>query len=494
MLSRLNLMISERAASVDMSCFDSVDFYDQLQDINANTAYITDTIFHVIDTLRYSIQFLVLFCILCKMNFWLTLLLVIAMVPSVLAQNEQIEAMYAFDIQNHGLQRKMQYISSLFVSREFAKDIRCYNLFGWLGKKYRDINKSYLDEKEKKSRKFTCKNIVMSVFSELTTIIYLAFLIWKKYSLDISFEQFMFYQGILFQVAGCLITLLFALGQIRDGSTRIQSFLSFLTFENKVEKSGGLSVENENFVVEFRDVWFKYEGQEKDVQQGVSFVIHSGEKVALVGKNGEGKSTIVKLLLRFYNPTKGEILLNGVNIQNFDLIQLRKRFAVIMQDYCNYAFTLGESVALSDYERMQERESIYKALEMVGEVINDDRDLDTYLSRVYEEKGEELSGGLWQRIALARALFQRGNFYIFDEPSASLDPEAEQRLFSDYHYVSSGKSMLLISHRLANVKSVDTILVLCDGKIVEKGSHESLMTVQGEYYRLFNLQAERYMR
>ena len=229
--------------------------------------------------------------------------------------------------------------------------------------------------------------------------------------------------------------------------------------------------------------------------EDVSFRFHSREKLALVGMNGSGKTTLIKLLLRFYDPTQGEIRLNGINLKEYDLKSLRKVYSTLFQDYCNYAFTVRESVELADLTVEQADERLEQAIRNSGAeefVSKFSNGLDTYLTREYETDGEELSGGQWQKVALARTFYREAPIYILDEPSAALDAQSEDELFRNFEKLYHDKGSILVSHRLSNVIHTDKILVLENGRLIEQGSHKELMNLNGRYAEMFRLQAEKY--
>ena len=226
-----------------------------------------------------------------------------------------------------------------------------------------------------------------------------------------------------------------------------------------------------------------------------SFTINPHEKVGLVGLNGSGKSTIVKLLFRFYDPDEGRILINGIDAREYDIYELRKLFGVLFQEYVKYDLTLREVIALSNYSEVDNDERLMNACRKSGfdAVIKDwDNGFDSYLGRTLCDDGKDLSGGQWQLLGLARAYFRDSDIVVLDEPSASLDPIAENRIFNQLYDYSEGKCSITISHRLSNTMKADKILVLEKGAIKEQGSHEELMKMQGLYYRLFTIQAKRY--
>jgi ATP-binding cassette subfamily B protein len=256
--------------------------------------------------------------------------------------------------------------------------------------------------------------------------------------------------------------------------------------------------------IELRDVWFRYHDSHPWVLRGVNLFLPHGDAVALVGLNGSGKSTLVKLLCRFYDPQRGAVLWDGVDIREIDPASLRQRMAAVFQDCVAYDFTAAENVGVGDISTLTDRPRIRTAATLAG--IDDTlahlpHGYDTMLSRVFFDPGDEddpaagvlLSGGQWQRVALARAyLRQDRDLVILDEPSAGLDAEAEHELHTDLRRHRAGRTSMLISHRLSAVREADLIAVLADGRIVEQGTHAELVATEGEYARLFALQADGY--
>lgn len=255
--------------------------------------------------------------------------------------------------------------------------------------------------------------------------------------------------------------------------------------------------------IELRDVWFRYHESHPWVLRGVNLFLPAGAAVALVGLNGSGKSTLVKLLCRFYDPQRGAIFWDGVDLRELDPAGLRQRMAVVFQDYVAYDFTAAENIGIGDLSVLTDRPRIRAAAELAGingTLANLPRGYDTMLSRTFgtaggdgEATGVLLSGGQWQRVALARAYFRQGrDLVILDEPTAGIDAQAEHEMHADLRRYRAGRASLLISHRLSAVREADLIVVLADGRNVEQGTHAELMAVQGEYGRLFVLQAEGY--
>jgi ATP-binding cassette subfamily B protein len=252
--------------------------------------------------------------------------------------------------------------------------------------------------------------------------------------------------------------------------------------------------------IELRDIWFRYSEDHPWVLRGVNLVIPHGTTMALVGRNGAGKSTLVKLLCRFYDPTKGSILWDGVDIRDVDPLELRTRIGAIFQDYVEYDMTAAENIALSDVDRIGDRNGIETAARRAG--IHDKlatlpQGYDTLLTRMFfmedQTDGVVLSGGQWQRLALARAFFRdRRELMILDEPSAGLDAVAEQEIHAAVRQHGEHGTCLLISHRLSAIRDADQVVVLSDGQVTEQGSHDGLMAAEGQYAQLFTVQAAGY--
>jgi ABC-type multidrug transport system fused ATPase/permease subunit len=282
---------------------------------------------------------------------------------------------------------------------------------------------------------------------------------------------------------------------IYDNKLRINNYKRFLTWQPKIISNQGITLQNKNPYIEFINVSFKYPNTDSDILHNLNLTISPQEKIALVGLNGAGKSTIVKLLLRFYDPTEGQILIDGKDIREYDLVNIRKIFGVVFQDFSSYAFTVRENIGMSDYENLNDENRIKYAAEMSSAyefIKNWEKGFDTYLTKQFEMDGHELSGGEWQKIALSRAFFKEASIMILDEPSSNLDPEAEYQVFEHFANLCKDKGAIFISHRLSTIVMTDRILVLENGKIIESGSHNELMKINGKYAYLFNLQAEKY--
>lgn len=303
-----------------------------------------------------------------------------------------------------------------------------------------------------------------------------------------------YFVNITVQVKASLVGIFNTMSYLQVDSEKIAVIRSFLKWRPKMQL-GGTKLPAGHPEIEFRNVSFKYPDTERYVLKNCSFIVKSGEKLAIVGLNGAGKSTIVKLLLRFYDTDEGEILIGGVNIREYDLKALRKVFAAQFQTFATYAMSVGDNVHIGNIDD-NSTDRIHEALSFSGAdtfVSGFADGIDTQITRLFDEAGEELSGGQKQKLALSRAYFRNADILILDEPSAALDPEAEYNVFSKFLELWNNKGAILISHRLANVTLCDKIIVLDNCRIVEQGSHAELMKLNGLYARLFHIQASKYI-
>ncbi len=495
LLSRhVHYAVMEKAAELDLSYFDSSGFYNEINDIGINENYLIVTAFSLIDFARYLFQLLTLLAAFSTFSIWGGIAFVLAVIPNIIAQNKQISAVYNIQRDNWNVQRKTYYAKDLMTNRDFSKDVRIYHLLDFAKERYAWAFGQMIDKKHRVSKKYTIL-LSLSVFlPELLSVFFVIYLGAQVLSGQLLLEDYSYYQGLAVQVMSAVFALVGICTQIGDGKLRIEKLADFLEWKSSVV-SGPLAVtDSARFEIEFRDVSFRYDDSLPWVLRHLSFTIGTKEKVALVGKNGEGKTTVIKLLLRFYDPTEGEILLNGKSLKEYDTEFLRGQFSTMFQDYCRYAFTVEESVALEQLDGNR-REKVLRSLRESGiydyvETLSEKEK--TYLTRQWDESGIELSGGQWQKIALARTFYHKARMFVFDEPSAALDAEAEDELFTRFRTLYQDIGAVFITHRLSNVVEFDKILVLKDGTLAEQGTHRQLIRQNGLYAHLFALQAEKY--
>lgn len=487
--------IMDKAGSLDMKNFDMPEFFDTLNDVDMNSSMIIFTSFQVFALFKSSIHFIIAFVNTALWNWYLPFIIIVTLIPSVIINNKQMSSLYAFQKENMKYDRKMYYLTDLTVNRDCAQDVRMYSLIPFIRKRFDNIWNDVFCRKRKIVLRYTLLLIFFDMLPLLVAAVFLIVLGMSVFNGKTTVGEFNMYQGFIAQAMDSMFMVIYSLTQIYDGKIRVTNYKKFLELESDTCLSGDKEFIDKEFKIEFRNVTFRYNEESEDVLKNVSFMINSKEKLALVGTNGSGKTTVIKLLLRMYEPTDGEILINGVDIHEYSIESIRKCFSPMFQNYFNYAFTAKEDILISDLKYENDSDKIKKASEKSGAAlfINEFSDkLDTYLTRQYED-GEELSGGQWQKIALSRTFFREAELYILDEPSSALDAESEDQLFRQFEELYKNKGAILISHRLSNVKNCDRIIVIDNGEIVEEGTHHELIALDKKYAHLFNLQAEKYL-
>ena len=370
-----------------------------------------------------------------------------------------------------------------------------YDLTEPIKSRYYEVKEEYLTANKRLDKKKLRSMLFSEIILRAGEILFTAFVIWKAVNAEIGIGDVALYVGLALSAVnafeGFMNIGLMTYTRTTEVMSRVFDFFSIPT----EDKSGTRTLKAFESL-EFRNVCFKYPYTDKDVLKSVTFTLNKGDKLSLVGINGSGKSTIIKLMLGLYEIESGEILINGYPMSDYDLRDVRKLFSVLFQNFVQYPLSLRDNIALSDYGRAMDEEAIITSLRQSG-VYNElqeklENGLDSFMTRQFDDKGTELSKGQWQKIALSRAYFKNAEIFIFDEPSAALDAEAEDRIFKNFESVSEGKTGIMISHRISAARMSNKILVLDGGVITESGTHDELVEKNGLYAKLYNLQKEKY--
>lgn len=392
--------------------------------------------------------------------------------------------------------RKLWYLQWLLTQRESIVESRIFQSGKVLIERYKKIQEELFERNKKPVRSYM-KMASFPQFFEMSALFVFAYLrLPMVLSGQMTIGDFSFFIDMLGRVAGAVTGMVQNLGWMYENNLYVNHFFDVLGLKKVIkELDNPIKVPNNPSppIIEFKDVSFAYPGTKKKVLKNLSFKVNSGENVAIVGKNGAGKTTIVKLLCRFYDVGGGEILINGVNIKDIDLSSWYKQLGTLFQDFVHYDFTIRENITLgttnySDEVKLKEAAEKSGSMEFIEKFSSK---FDQQLGKQFEG-GVDLSHGQWQKIAIARAFYESAPVLILDEPTSAIDAEAEYKIFNNLHSSYKDKSLLFISHRFSTVKNADKIIVLEGGKIVEEGSHQELMAVGGKYSKLFRLQAEVY--
>lgn len=489
-----NLLL-EQFAAVDLGFYDSSEYRDKLNqvwDIKSSVTALASLLFAQVQTLLSFIVSLILFA---RWNAAYALVIVLCSLPIIFVEWKVNQLDINFSMQNQKNERAMRYFKYIFTNYDNCLEIKLYNIKDFLIGKYIDSWKEYYKNRKKFTAKIAALMFVSLLISTFVSQLLLYILLIGKIAKKIiSIGDAMYYMSLFHNLYNSTVSLIRIISSSNAAFVRLNAVKEFINQKPMVQKNGVLTLDKIQ-KIEFSHVYFRYPGKENYVLEDCSFTMEAGQQIGLVGENGCGKSTIVKLILRLYDVEEGEILLNGIDIMEYDIEKYRAMFSVLFQDFIKYSFTLRENVSLSDIEKSDNDERIKDALsksEMSELVSTWDKGLETPLTRSFEPDGKELSGGQWQRIALSRVFFADRDFVILDEPSASLDVFAEEKIFRQFQQLSGNRSSIIISHRLSSIVAADKILVLKNGRILEQGKHKELLSKNGYYSELFYAQAQSY--
>lgn len=493
---KLDLLVMQKMAYLDIGFFDNPQNDDKIVAAQTSETYITGNMSWVIETVIGIISFTAGLIMFLSQNVVFGLVYMATYIPGAIFSYKHRKQVDQWSLNNIPETRKKDYYKSLLVDEHTAKDLRLYNLANYFKSKYNELWTKIRHEREL----LFVKGSVVSFFASLLTYMgIVAILLISVRSVilgTMEISMLVLYIGLAETSGERFKQIVENLGcQIDIDVPRVICFLDFLQCENEIKDTGTSEIPDYP-EIEFRNVYFRYPGKKEYVLNNLNLKIESGKKVALVGVNGAGKTTLVKLLLRFYQPESGEILIGGKNIQSYSSSTLNRLFGVCFQNVQKYSLSLRENIAVSDISRLSDDDGILAAATAAGadgicKSLPDG--IDTNMTRRFDNKGVELSGGQWQKIAIARAFFRDAQFIILDEPSSALDPEAEDCVFSSFGKLCKNKGGILISHRLSSIMMVDEIILLDKGSVLESGTHSELMKMKGKYAEMYSLQAEKYV-
>jgi ATP-binding cassette subfamily B protein len=492
----LGLKIMHHATSLDLSSFENASFYDKLERARMQC---TDRI-GMLTAMGWLLQRIVMLVSLASgiiyYSPWLLVVLTISVLPAFLVESHFAFQGYTLSHQLTPTRRALDYYLQLGSSRDSAKEVKIFSLAPHLEKKYRELSQEIITKNQQLALRRLGWGSLFAVIASAGYYGSYAFLAREAWLQHMSLGTFTFMVGAIGGANGHLQMIFSLFSNIADQSLFLRDLVVFLK-----EKPGVRSPIHAAKVphpirkgIEFENVSFQYPGSDRKILDNLSFHMGKGERIALVGENGEGKTTLVKLIARLYDPTEGRILLDGRDIREFNIDELRKEIGVIFQDFVRYDLSARENIGIGNIARVGDDTALWNASKKgnADEVLAKlPGKLDQVLGRRFEG-GVDLSGGEWQRMALARAYLRDAQILILDEPTAALDAIAEAEVFQKFAELTKGRMALFISHRFSTVRMADRILVLSGGKIREDGTHDRLVNEGGLYSRLFEVQAACY--
>jgi len=491
-----SIKIMEHAATLDLDQFEDSEFYDKLERARQQTIGRTILLSQLLSQVQDIITMAFLLVGLMAFNAWLILLLLVAIVPAFLGESYFNDKSYALTRGQTPERRELDYMRYLGASDETAKEVKLFNLSGFLIDRFKMLSTKFYDDNKKLSVKRASWGTFFALIGSLGYYAAYVVMIIKTVEGALTVGTLTFLAGSFRQLRSLLENILSRFTSVSQGAIYLRDFFDFFEIQPKI-KAAQKPVPFPNPIrqgITFENVGFKYHNSDKWANRHLSFTLHAGEKLALVGENGAGKTTLVKLMARLYDPVEGRILLDGVDLREYDIMDLRKNTGIIFQDYLRYQLSFAQNIAVGNIEEQDNRPLIKMSAEKSLANLLADRLPEKYdqaLGRRFNN-GIELSGGEWQKVALARAYMKEAQILILDEPTSALDARAEYSVFQRFAELSRGKTAVLISHRFSTVRMADRILVLDKGQIIEMGSHEELITKNGHYAELFLLQAKGY--
>lgn len=494
--NQTSIKLMKHAVSLDLAQFENATFYDKLerarQQTNGRTVLLSQVLTQGQDTITMGL----LLVGLITFNPWLILLLLVSVIPSFIGEWHFNSKIYSLQRGWTPQRRELDYYRFIGASDETAKEVKLFGLSDFIIERFRNLSFQYFEENKKLSfERAYWGSLLVAIGTFGYFGAYTMILIYTVKGI-VTIGSLTFLAGSFRQLKSLLEGILGRFTSISQGALYLNDLFEFYQIEPQIISP--ISPKPFPYPIKegfrFENVGFKYPNSDKWANQNLNFDLKVGEKLALVGENGSGKTTLVKLLARLYDPDEGRILLDGVDLKEYDLVELREHIGVIFQDFQKFNFTAGDNIAVGDIASREELPELERAAhQSLADTVIERLPLkfDQPLGRKFA-KGIELSGGEWQKIALARAYLREADVLILDEPTAALDARAEYEVFRRFAELTKGKTAILISHRFSTVRMADRILVLNNGQMLEIGTHEELLAKNGRYAELFYLQAAGY--
>src|SRR6202790_3866248 len=492
----VSIRVMNHAASLDLLAYEDPVFYDRLERARVPATDRRVIIQAVGRLVQQAITTITLSISIMLFSPWLMLLLVAGVLPAFLGESHFAFLGYAKNFRQTPMRRQLDYLRILGGSKEAAKELKLFGLKNFLSERFTRLSDAIYEENVALNRRKLLAGAALSMIGTAGYYSAYVFVIWRTASGALSIGSMTFLTLAIQQASSNIEQIFSTIAGIGDQALFLTDLLAFFEMKPTIRSKPNALPAPRPIMrgVEFRNVSFSYPGNSRRVLDDINFHLHTAERMALIGENGQGKTTIVKLITRLYDPTEGQILLDGIDLREYDLEDLYHEIGVIFQDFMRYEMTARENIAVGKIEKIGNLELLKSAAQksMADQTIGRlPLGYDQMLGRRFEQ-GVDLSGGEWQKIALARAYLRDAQVLILDEPTAALDARSEFEVFQRFAELTAGKSALLISHRFSTVKMADRILVLENGQIEAMGTHAELLAQKGRYAELFELQAAGY--
>lgn len=435
--------------------------------------------------------------IISTMNIIIVLIFILLVLASALVDSKFKKKSHSLSMEAVNVERRWSYFTRILEDVSFSKEIRMNNISDWLIDEELNYSNKAINFYKKRNKCFSLSSLFSSVSGLIQNAITYSYLVYRVILNTLSIGSFTMYLNAVATFSNAVRDVLSSLVDIKIYGLYYEALDKYINIPSTLRdnKRLPLPINNENFVISFRNVSFKYPGQEKYALKNINIDIKSGMKLSVVGENGSGKTTFIKLLCRLYDPTEGEIFCNDVNIKDINYDEYMDVFSAVFQDFKLFSFSIKDNVLFNNQDNISDK-TIYTLLHKVGlynKINSLPNGIDTNIYKEFDENGFEPSGGEGQKIAIARAIAKNSKIVILDEPLSALDPKAEYEIYKQFNSIVKDKTAIYISHRLSSAKICDKIAVFQNGEIVEYGTHTELMHRNKQYAELFNLQAQYYL-
>jgi len=492
----VSIAVMRHASQLDLTAYEDPVFYDRLERARVQATDRLAMIQSIGRLIQQGITAVTMSVSIVVYSPWLLLLLIAGVLPAFLGESHFAFLGYAKNFRQTPIKRQLDYLRVLGGSKEAAKELKLFGLSQYLTDRFASLSDVIYSQDVALARRRLAAGSVLSVVGTLGYYSAYAWVIWRTLAGALSIGTLTFLAGAIQQASLNIQQVFSTLAGIADQALFLTDLLAFFGMQPTIRSQPNALPAprpiRKGF--EFRNVSFRYPGTERLVLRGLNFHLRPQERVALIGENGEGKTTIVKLLTRLYDPTEGEVLLDGIDLRAYNLEDLYREIGVIFQDFMRYEMTAAENIASGHIEDLDHLALLEEAARKSGADQVIERLAGGYgqmLGRRFE-RGVDLSGGEWQKLALARAYLRDSQVLILDEPTAALDARSEYEVFRRFAELTREKMALFISHRFSTVRMADRIVVLEDGRIAEEGTHDELSSLGGRYAEMFELQAASY--
>lgn len=493
---RVNVLILEKALTLDLVHFEDSEFYDKMtrarREASSRPLSLVNSTFNLV---QVTLSLITYGGLLLQFSAWAVVVLIIAAIPAFVAETKFAGEAFRLFRWRAPETREQTYLETLIAREDFAKEVQLYQLGSMLLERYHAIfNRLYSEDRNLTIRRGVW-GYLLGLLSTAAFYVAYAWIVLEAIAGQISLGDMTMYLMVFRQGQTTFASALTSIGGMYEDNLYLSNLYEFLEQDIPKPQGGASKGLISGDGIRFENVSFTYPGSLQPALKNVSLHLKPGKKLAIVGENGSGKTTLIKLLTRLYTPDSGRILLDGLDLQAWDINVLHQRIGVIFQNFVRYQFTVGENIGVGDVEHLEDKSRWQIAAQkgMAEPFIEQMPErFQTQLGRWFKG-GQELSGGQWQKIALSRAFMRsKADILVLDEPTAAMDAEAEVQIFDHFRALTQNQMALLISHRFSTVRMADTIVVLTAGELIEQGTHEELLQAGGRYARLFSLQAAGY--